>query len=705
MSIRMLLVWLLAPLALAVTKVACVGDSITFGSGVEDREHLAYPAQLSDRLGAEYEVRNFGLSGRTMLAHGDHPYVKEKMWKDVLAWQPDVAVIMLGTNDTKPQNWQHAADFAGDTGAMIGELRNANRTMRILLALPVPVPGAGNYGINEQVMTSGVIPALLAVAHSEGTETVDLHLALEGHDDWFPDRVHPNAFGAEAMADRVGEAVLAKTDAGYDIREKLKAAGISFSTRNFHGYEQLSFHTPDGLSAIVVRPGTAATGHPWFWRTYFFGHEPRIDRELLDRGFHVAWVSVDELYGNAEADMRMGAFYRFATGLGLSPKPTLAGISRGGLPMFNWASENPDKVSALYGDNPVCDIRSWPGGKGKGPGSPGDWRNCMKTWGLDDMSAMKFDRNPIDRIKPLAAAKVPVLLVLGMADEVVPFEENGGLLAKKYEGLGGPLQVWPKPGQHHHPHGLHPPAPLRRAILRANGIASNPAAWPVRSAEFRASKQGWPGAWSRAFEDVKKAAAAHSDAKVVFLGDSVTQALTGHADRMAKPSGPRAIDRHFGDLGALSLGLSGDRTEHILYRLRHGQMVGLKPSLVVLTTGVNDMLSGGYTGLESAIGTKAVVDELRLRCPTSKILLLGCFPGWKEADAPARAEAEILHARCRQMADGKTVQYLDLRRLFLNPDGTPNGRMVADAIHLTGDGMEAWMAALRPVADKMLQGR
>jgi len=92
-------------------KLACIGNSITFGSGIPDRVKNSYPGQLALMLGDKWEVRNFGVSGRTLLSKGDNPYIKEQFYKNVLAWQPDVITIKLGTNDSKPQNWKYKDEF------------------------------------------------------------------------------------------------------------------------------------------------------------------------------------------------------------------------------------------------------------------------------------------------------------------------------------------------------------------------------------------------------------------------------------------------------------------------------------------------------------------------------------------------------------------------------------------------------------------
>jgi pimeloyl-ACP methyl ester carboxylesterase len=161
--------------------------------------------------------------------------------------------------------------------------------------------------------------------------------------------------------------------------------------------------------------------------------------------------------------------------LGLAPKPALIGLSRGGLYCYNWAAANPDKVACIYGDAPVCDLKSWPGGKGKGKGSPGDWDLAMRRYGLkSEAEALAAKVNPVDNLEPLARVGIPLLHVYGDADDVVPWDENTGLLAERYRKLGGSITLIPKPGIGHHPHGLTDPSPVADFILTNTTIRNIP---------------------------------------------------------------------------------------------------------------------------------------------------------------------------------------------------------------------------------------
>lgn len=184
-------------------KVACVGDSITAGSGVKDPQKK-YPAQLGVLLGSGYDVKNFGVGGATMLDDGNKPYKQQKAYQDALAFKPDIVVIKLGTNDTKAVNWDtKKAGFVPSAKSLIESFQKASPKAKIYLCLPVPVIGAGNFGIREEILAPEVIPLIKQLATEMKLEVIDLHAAFDGKPELFPDRVHPNDAGATIIAKTV----------------------------------------------------------------------------------------------------------------------------------------------------------------------------------------------------------------------------------------------------------------------------------------------------------------------------------------------------------------------------------------------------------------------------------------------------------------------------------------------------------------------
>jgi acyl-CoA thioesterase I len=191
-----------------VVRVACVGDSITAGAGIRDRS-MHYPSQLGRMLGSGYEVKNFGNSGSTMLKKGNKPYWKQRSWTATLKYNPNIVVIKLGTNDSKPRNWKFKSEFAADYKDMIDQLQKLPAKPKIFICKPVPAfPGA--WGITDKVIREEVIPLTLQVAKEKKLPVIDLYKALTGKKELVPDRVHPNAAGATVMARVICEAITGK---------------------------------------------------------------------------------------------------------------------------------------------------------------------------------------------------------------------------------------------------------------------------------------------------------------------------------------------------------------------------------------------------------------------------------------------------------------------------------------------------------------
>lgn len=247
---------------------------------------------------------------------------------------------------------------------------------------------------------------------------------------------------------------------------------------DWHGFKSYQVETTDGKQLTIVTPHETRAGKPWVWHGEFFGHKPAPDIALLQRGFHIVYLRVPDLLGCPEAVRYWNTAYDLLiTKYGFAKRCGLVGLSRGGLYCYNWAIANPDKVACIYGDAPVCDFKSWPGGKGMGKGSQRDWQLILKCYGFaNDDAALAYQGNPVDSLAPLAEAKVPLLHVYGDADDVVPWQENTGLIADRYKALGGDITLIGKPGVGHHPHGLEDSTPivdfLERHCLSRNDLAA-----------------------------------------------------------------------------------------------------------------------------------------------------------------------------------------------------------------------------------------
>lgn len=196
------------PVAAQVIRVACVGDSITEGAGVDTPTVNAYPVVLGKLLGTNYQTRNFGVSGRTLLRKGDYPYWAEAAFRSATNYAPNIVTIKLGTNDSKPYNWKYKDQFAKDLGDMIEVFAALPSRPRVVVCFPVPAYYPA-FDISPDVIKNEIIPTLRKVAREKGAATVDLYSALSGRPELFPDGIHPNAAGAALIAKTLHAAILA----------------------------------------------------------------------------------------------------------------------------------------------------------------------------------------------------------------------------------------------------------------------------------------------------------------------------------------------------------------------------------------------------------------------------------------------------------------------------------------------------------------
>ncbi len=181
-------------------RIACVGDSITFGLGIKNRREKSYPAQLAATLGDKWLVRNFGVSGATLLKKGSKPYWKQKAFNNAHDFQPHIVIIKLGTNDSKPQNWKHKAEYVADYITLIKSFRELDSNPKVWICYPVPAY-PGRSGITDRVMKEEVMPLIDKVSKQADVKIIDLYSALSDKKEMFPDTVHPNAKGAKLIAE------------------------------------------------------------------------------------------------------------------------------------------------------------------------------------------------------------------------------------------------------------------------------------------------------------------------------------------------------------------------------------------------------------------------------------------------------------------------------------------------------------------------
>lgn len=186
-------------------RVACVGDSITFGFGTNPREEKQYPVLLQQHLGEGWEVANFGVCGAIAHSVGDLPYVCTGEFLDSLAFDPDVLVLMLGTNDSKTHNWTTPESFRSDYEALIAEYLEDNPDLQVILCTCAAVFD-NDFDIREN-RVSIMNNLIRNIAEDHGYPLVDIHTLTMEHPQWFSDGVHPNNEGTAAIAQAIAEAL------------------------------------------------------------------------------------------------------------------------------------------------------------------------------------------------------------------------------------------------------------------------------------------------------------------------------------------------------------------------------------------------------------------------------------------------------------------------------------------------------------------
>lgn len=199
-----------APEKSAPVTVACMGDSITFGSGCSKEER--WSSRVQEILGGKFDVQNYGIGGRTMLASGDQPYIKTKEYENALNARADIYLIGLGTNDSKPVNWDsHKKDFVKDAGALIASVRKNAPAAKIFLLTPIP-SFKPTYKIRGEVIEKEIVPLVKEIAKKNRCKIIDTFSVMQGHlkragnpSDLLYDGVHPSPAGHQLMADFIAE--------------------------------------------------------------------------------------------------------------------------------------------------------------------------------------------------------------------------------------------------------------------------------------------------------------------------------------------------------------------------------------------------------------------------------------------------------------------------------------------------------------------
>lgn len=667
-------------------KVACVGNSITYGAYVINREKNNYPAQLQAYLGDKYEVKNFGVSATTALYKGLYPYVDTEKYRESLEYNPDIVIIKLGTNDANERNDAYRSTFPKDYRRLVDEYLNLPSHPQVILLTPVHCFLPSNQ---DEVIKAEIIPVIEQTAYERNLDIVNLQ-NLFG-DEWIeflmPDKLHPSNIGAGMLAQKIYQYIAVEKH-DVDIIKNFPLKPVK--EFNFHGYKGYEYDN-NGVKYYIVKPHHTAKGNPWIWRARFWGHEPQVDIDLLEQGFHLTYCDVAELFGSPKAVERWDEFYALAIKAGLNQKAVLEGMSRGGLIIYNWAAKNPKKVACIYGDAPVMDIKSW----------PLNWGDCLdenkrsmslllEAYGFANAEeAMAWNKNPLNHARKLAKAKIPMIHVVGDIDEGVPVAENTAIFEREVAKYGHSLHVIHKPNVGHHPHSLNNPEKIVSFILKATGYKRNMCAYPVPGNEYR-SAAGWSeGAeWYAVARDIE-ATLEGRKLKLLMLGNSITQGLGGERQRITSRAGQQAMDEAIGKGAWENAGISGDRTQHLLWRLKNCNYNRCSPEVAVITIGINN-INAGDEAKDVAEGIVACAEEARRQMPDTRIILLGLLPADKPANAWMRRACDEVHAHLKR-ANIKDVEYINPTSWFTLDNGELNTALYSkDNLHLSAEGYKVW---------------
>lgn len=235
---------------------------------------------------------------------------------------------------------------------------------------------------------------------------------------------------------------------------------------------------------------------------------------------------------------------------------------------------------------------------------------------------------------------------------------------------------------------------LFSVFVAATGFAqdTNSAAVIKNSAVIPAIRNN-PTNWVARHEGfVKQAKAGGID--LLFMGDSITD--------FWRNRGKNVWEKFYASRHAANFGISGDRTQHVLWRIENGELEGIDPKVIVLMIGTNNSNSDSADHISEAV--EKIVAEMREKCPKSKILLLAIFPRNKPGANPKQRETiHAVNQRIAKLDDGKMVTFLDINHVFLGPDGNVPADIMPDYLHPNEHGYQLWADAMEPTLVKLLQ--
>lgn len=442
----------------------------------------------------------------------------------------------------------------------------------------------------------------------------------------------------------------------------------------WNGYRKIAF-TVGGRESFVIVPETAAPGNPWVWRCEFFGAFDTADRALLEKGWHLAYHRVSDMYGCPASLPLMHEFQTVVCEeLHLSRQAVLFGFSRGGLYAVNYAEKYPYEVAALYLDAPVTDIASWPCGSG---GNEKNARECLNLYGLTRENVLKFTENPNNKAFRIAEERIPVMIVAGGADRTVPWEENGKIFAEQMRAAGGIVDTIVKPTCDHHPHSLDDPAPIVEFLLSHTDFAPR-----------------LPNTLCRLTKEKKLT--------VGYFGGSITEGggengWRGRNNAWLRKQFPEA------EITQIQAAIGGTGTALGVFRCEQ-DLLSKKPDLVYVEFAVNDY--GDWQN--TSVNTESILRRIRQTAPTTEIVLVFTMTknsrdGMDLRDEPYRSRD--LQMRLARHYNIPTVNIGDaLWRAVKHQNGGDWTALAPDTVHPNADGYAYCAAEMQSFMETALSG-
>jgi sialidase-1 len=375
------------------------------------------------------------------------------------------------------------------------------------------------------------------------------------------------------------------------------------------GFEREHF-VFQGRKAWLIKPTKELEGKPWIWRAHFPEWHTEVDSILLSEGFHVVYLNTNDMFGSNAAMQIWDAFYAFLVQKkGFSPVVALEGVSRGGLYVYQWAKRNPLKISCIYAEAPVCDIKSWPGGKGKGKGSPQDWNKFLTEYYFTEEDALGFTDNPMDNLQGLAACKVPILHSVGLKDSIVPYLENTFPLGQRYINLGGPATIMPMTKGKQTLEGHHFPIEYPERIAQFIKFHTLNKQKPLNPTDFHIQRSSFQHSFLK-FKNEKKGI-------VAFMGGSITES-DGWRNKVCQFLKEKFPETAFEFINA---GIASTGSTPGAFRLSSEVLSKGKIDLLFEEAAVNDR-TNGFDSVAQIRGMEGIVRQAKRSNPQMDIVIM-----------------------------------------------------------------------------------